>query len=663
MWKELKGKKIIVFDKETDGFVDDMTTIHCGTLIDAVTKKLTELGPDAIEGITKELDEYDVIVGHNIIGYDLVVLKKWYDWEPKKHVIILDTLWMSRMYSPDMEGGHSLGAWGHRLGDVKQEYYPVIDPEQPVYNKDEKNPSKNPCWTGSIYTKRMGDYCTQDVRVNVKLFWKLVNLLKNFSWQSIICEMNVAILIQRQMEHGFVFDYAKAEILHAKFLERIAELEDEVHNTFRPLPKLVREIQPRVKMNGVVSSVGLKKLGNWEELISTPEFTRHEKTVIEGYTGPGGNREEVTRIEKSVEYHSGSFSLIEWPEFSLGSRQQIGERLTIAGYKLTKKTKKGNMIIDDAVLQHAVDAGIAEAKPLAEYFVITKREGMVKDWLSRSRLEDDGSYVIHGYVNSMGAVTHRMTHSSPNIAQAPAAKKDKKTGDFLYGLKGNYGADCRQLFIVRPGYKLVGCDASGLELRCLANYMKDAAYTDTLLNGDIHTANQEAAGLPTRDMAKTFIYGFLYGAGDKKIGSIVDGNGKIGKALKEQFLRNTPALKKLRENVIDAAESRGWLKGIDGRILRVRHGYAALNTLLQGMGAIVMKYWLVEVAKVADAEGLDWNPVANIHDEGQFEVVEAHTERFAEICEESFPIVSKQLGSKCLLEGKAMIGSSWKETH
>lgn len=661
MWKELKDKEIAVKDFETDGFLEDLTTVHCGTIIDALTGSIYEQNEEGTQSLLKILDSFDVLVGHNIIGYDLPMLKKMYNWEPTKHVIILDTLWMSRMYSPDLDGGHSLGAWGRRLGDVKTEYYPVSDPAQPVYNKNELNPSKNPCWTGSIYTEAMGNYCTQDVKVNVKLFWKLVELLRNFSWRSIICEMDTAAIIQRQITHGFVFDYERAESLHAKFLERIAELEDEVHNTFHPLPKLTKEFQPKIKMDGVVSSVGLKKLEDWENLVPQPEHTRTQETesyciqVDEG--DPEAFQDEgkwwVSRERKvnKVEYHSGAISFIEWPEFSLGSRQQIAERLIRAGYKLTKFTEKKNAIIDDAVLQEAADAGIEEAKPLAEYFLITKREGMVKDWLARAKWhEDQGVYRIHGYVNTLGAITNRMGHSSPNVAQVPASYSP-------------YGKECRALFTVRAGYKLVGCDASGLELRCLASYMKDVEYARTILTGDIHSKNQEAAGLPTRDMAKVFIYSFLYGGGDLKVGQIVGGNGKTGKALKEKFLEATPALKKLREAVINAAGDRGWLKGIDGRILRVRKAYAALNTLLQGMGAIVMKYWLIEVSRRAEEEKLNWNPSANIHDEGQFEVLEKDVSRFCEICEEAFPKISKDLNLFCELAGEAKVGVTWNETH
>ena len=308
-------------------------------------------------------------------------------------------------------------------------------------------------------------------------------------------------------------------------------------------------------------------------------------------------------------------------------------------------------MINDAVLQVAADAGIPEAKPLAEYFMITKREGMLKSWLEKARWhEDQGVYRIHGYVNSLGAGTHRMTHAAPNVAQVPAPKSP-------------YGKECRKLFTIRKGYKLVGCDASGLELRMLSHYMNDDKYTKELLEGDIHTANQLAAGLPTRDLAKTFIYGFLYGGGDAKIGQIVGGGSKEGKALKKKFLEGTPALKKLREGVANAVKERPWLKGLDGRIVRVRSPHSAVNTLLQSAGAIVCKYWLIEFMRVLDSRGIYAQPCANIHDEASVEVKEEDAEEVAKVMEEAFLTVSSMLKSNCLLEGEAKIGETWYDVH
>lgn len=637
---ELDNLRIGVFDKEADGFLEKVSQVFCGAVINARDKTDRILfGPEDIQKSLDHLGTFDVLVGQNIIGYDFPMLAKLFDWHPRPGVIILDTLWMSRMYHPDIEGGHSLGAWGKRLGNEKKEYYPITDPQQPLYDEaadPASNPKADKGWDDAVYTENMGLYCMQDVDVNVDLFHKLLELLANYSFRSIICEMQTAKIIQRQMQHGFVFNYKEAEMLHAELMERKNELEDEVHETFEPLPKIVREVQPRVKKDGTVSSVGLKKLVDWESLICVPEFTEEL----------GGKS-----------YDSGSFSLIEWPDFSLGSRQQIAERLVRGGFKLTKFTEKGNPIIDDGTLKDAVDAGIAEAKPLAEYFMITKREGMVADWLRRAEWhEDQGVHRIHGFVNSMGAITNRMTHNSPNVGQVVAPKSP-------------YGKECRSLYTTRPGYKLVGCDASGLELRCLATYMKDPAYRDTVIHGseeegtDVHTINQKAAGLATRDQAKTFIYGYLYGAGDAKVGKIVGGSSKQGKLLKAKFLEKTPALKKLRENINNVTSHRKWLKGIDGRILRVRSPHAALNTLLQGAGAVMMKYWLVEVMRVVDERGIDANPVANIHDEANLEVKEEYAEEVAKIMEEAFTVVTEQLGLFCPLAGEAHVGETWYDVH
>ena len=185
--------------------------------------------------------------------------------------------------------------------------------------------------------------------------------------------------------------------------------------------------------------------------------------------------------------------------FNPGSRQQIAEKLMELGWKPTQKTEKGSIIVDEAVLEK-ID--LPEAKLFLDYLLLQKRISQVKSWLEA--LGNDGR--VHGKVITNGAVTGRMTHSSPNMAQIP------NHGSL-------YGAECRACWTVDDGNVLVGCDASGLELRMLAHYMKDADYVKTVVEGsskdgtDVHTKNQKAAGLQTRDQAKTFIYGFLYGAG------------------------------------------------------------------------------------------------------------------------------------------------------
>jgi DNA polymerase I-like protein with 3'-5' exonuclease and polymerase domains len=277
--------------------------------------------------------------------------------------------------------------------------------------------------------------------------------------------------------------------------------------------------------------------------------------------------------------------------------------------------------------------------------MLQKRLGLVSAWIDA--VDETGR--IHGKVNTCGAVTGRMTHSSPNLAQVPASHSP-------------YGEDCRELFTVDDGYCLVGMDASGLELRMLAHYMNDEDYTNEVINGDIHTANQRAANLESRDKAKTFIYAFLYGAGDSKIGSVVGGTAKDGKRLKQDFLKNTPALKKLRTRVTASADT-GSLIGLDGRVLHVRSPHAALNTLLQSAGAIVMKRAVVLLDHFSQVYKIDYKLVGQIHDEVQVEVAEKQADFFGDLAVNCVRRAGKDFKLNCPLDGDYKIGTTWRETH
>lgn len=328
--------------------------------------------------------------------------------------------------------------------------------------------------------------------------------------------------------------------------------------------------------------------------------------------------------------------------FNVGSRKQIAERLSSLGVPFEKLTEKGNPIVDEKVLE-GID--LPEAKIISEYLMLQKRYAQVNSWLEH--VKDDGR--VHGRVISNGAITGRMTHQSPNMAQIPS-------------VHSAYGHECRSCWIVPENKKLVGFDASGLELRMLAHYMNDEEFTNVLLDEDIHTRNQLAAGLETRPQAKTFIYAFLYGAGDAKIGSIVGGSSKDGAELKQRFLRNTPALEDLRERVTRAS-GRGFLLGLDGRKLWVRSEHAALNTLLQAAGAIVMKQALVILDQYASQWGLNYKFIGNIHDEVQTEVLEEHADKFGYLAVECLKAAGIHYNLRCPLDGEYKIGNTWADTH
>lgn len=329
--------------------------------------------------------------------------------------------------------------------------------------------------------------------------------------------------------------------------------------------------------------------------------------------------------------------------FNAGSRQQVAERLSAKGAVWTERTPTGKPMVDEKTLKE--NSHVPEAAQVLEYLLLQKRYAQVNSWLEH--VQEDGR--VHGRVTTNGAVTGRMTHQSPNMAQVPSSNSE-------------YGKECRECWIVPEGRRLVGADASGLELRMLAHYMNDQEFTDVLLKEDIHTRNQIASGLATRPQAKTFIYAFLYGAGDAKIGSIVGGSSRDGAELRSRFLRNTPALETLRTRV-GTASKRGWLRGLDGRKLFVRSEHSALNTLLQAAGAIVMKKALVILDEQAKSLGIDYKLVGNIHDEIQSEVASEQAEAFGKLAVESIKAAGVSFELRCPLDGEYQIGDTWAETH
>ena len=494
--------------------------------------------------------------------------------------------------------GHSLAYWGEKLGYLKGNYSD---------------------W--SRYTVEMLEYCKQDVFVNEHVYKELLSELSGFGDPSIFLEHSVQNIIQNQVQNGWSLDQHKARDLVAGLKEESYNLEEEVQKVFKPLPTFIKEVLPKIKKDGSTSVVGLKFLGDrWEEV-------------------------------------AGPFTRIDWPSFNLGSRQQIGRYLKHFGWEPKVFTETGHAIVSEDVLKNV--KGIPEASLIASYLLVGKRIAQVTSWLEAV---NETTQRVHGYVNTNGAVTGRMTHSKPNMAQVPASKFDKDTGDMLWGEAGGWGADCRACWIVEEGYKLVGIDASGLELRMLAHYMNDPVYTDTILTGDIHTANQKAAGLTTRNQAKTFIYAYLYGAGDEKIGSIVGGGRKKGKQLKESFLEATPALAELKANVAQSA-AKGYITGLDKRRVFIRSEHAALNSLLQSAGALVMKQALVILDDYATRWKLDYKFVGNIHDEFQVEVREDHAERFGSLAASCIEAAGIYFNLRCPLAGEFKIGNNWAETH
>jgi DNA polymerase I-like protein with 3'-5' exonuclease and polymerase domains len=507
--------------------------------------------------------EYDQIIGHNLIGFDAPVLRTvWNIGIPKSKAV--DTLILSRLLNPVIDGGHSLKAWGQRLEDRKIEF-----------NFEDFD---------NGLTEEMRDYCIQDVRLTRKLYKYIVKSLNEWKdpSKSILLEHDIAVICRQQEREGFKLDVDSAQSLRASFMDRMGVIEDEVQAVF---PPIVEE--------------------RWSE--KTGKRLKDKVTI-----------------------------------FNLASRKQIAERLITKGWKPTKHTEKGQAIVDEGTLE---DIDIPEAQLIAEYLMLQKRVGMIDAWLKHV---DENTDRVHGGIITNGTITGRMTHRNPNLGQVPSVTKP-------------FGQEIRSLWTVDQGNVLVGTDLAGIELRCLAHYMQDEEWQEELLNGDIHQKNADAAGI-TRPQAKTLIYATLYGAGPSKVGSIVGGGAKEGNEILHRFYSNTPKLRILMEKVSKVA-SKGYVPGLDGRRILVRSEHAALNSLLQGCGAIIAKQWCIEAHKTLRQQGLPVQQVAFVHDEIQIETEEKHGEDVAQIMCDAASQAGITLGFRCPVDAEAKIGKNWFETH
>ena len=574
-----------IFDIETDGLFDVCTKIHCLVLKNVDNNKILSLSVD--EALDK-LSKADVIIGHNIIKFDIPVIKKLYP-NFKTEAKIFDTLVATRLLFPDVKekdfqrkdfprdciGRHSLKAWGNRIGNYKAEF-----------DTDWKT-----------FTPEMLEYCKQDVEVTYNLY-KMIEE-KTYSQQAMDLEHNVAQLIYNQEVYGFTFNTEKARSLYSALNGRRHMLESELQDLFPP---------------------------ETERIPFIPKVNNKSKGYIKG---------KVFYKEKTT-------------VFNPSSRQHIASRLINKyNWKPSIYTDDGTPKLDETILE---SLPYPEAEILCEHFLLDKRIGQLATG-AQAWLKHEKNNKIHGTCNTNSTVTARATHSYPNMAQIPSVSVP-------------YGKECRALFTVPTGKKLVGIDVSGLEVRMLAHYMArydNGKYAKVVLDGDIHSETQTLAGLDSRDLAKRFYYCFLYGGGVTKIASVTGKTVPQASKIKKRFLNNLPALSKLIEDVQQAAE-RGYLTGLDKRKVKVRSSHAALNTLLQSSGALVCKQWLVEFDKVIKqiphAQQVVW-----VHDEIQVECLEKDAEQVGQLAVKAIKDTGEYFNLRLPLTGEYKIGDNWSETH
>jgi DNA polymerase I-like protein with 3'-5' exonuclease and polymerase domains len=579
--KKVKGEKIIQ---------REATRIHCLIIRDYHTDEVEVYREDRMREGLERLAAMDVVIGHNIIGYDLPVLQRLYG--PVEFTAkVFDTLVAARLLWPDARNhpykGNSLARLGIPAGCPKME-----GPEQ---------------W--EVWTQEMEDYCIGDTRTSKAIFnWLRPRLTKYKG--PLKLEHAFATEIARQQDNGVVINIEEAEdLIDYMELER-AKAFDKLQLVFPPT-----EVQMKTKVKFV--------------------------------------------------------------PFNPGSPQQVAKRLKERYGWEAPCTDKGNPSVTETIL---LGLPYDEADALLHYQMAAKRITQIQDWVRRAR-ESRTPGIIHPAINTLGTATSRCAHQQPNQTACPKVLVGPD-GMPLAGYPGRYGVECRRLWGPKPDMVQVGCDASGLELRMLGAALfrfDEGSYARVVVNGDIHSLNMKAGGLQTRDQSKTTIYAFLYGSGDENLGITIAKHPSltvrqrkaysnrsmagIGRDFRNKFLTTLPALAKLQAFCRQAASERGFINLLDGRRAPIRSEHSALNVLLQGNGAVVMKLALVLACRALRDAGIAFGLLLNCHDEFQLETHANSAVHAGNICVDAIKMAGKRLEIPCPLGGEYKIGKNWSETH
>ncbi len=621
----------VVVDLEATGLDVDTVKMHClvvqqpGVEPEVFRPGQLRAGIDRLNSLLE--DHSMILAGHNVIEYDIPILRRYGLVEPGK---VYDTLVISRavyagsaLSEKDKEfvrknpgvdkqvlslRTHSLKAWGIRLHNNKGDY----DGGWETFNEE------------------MLSYCIQDVALCCDLLALLDDKIPR---DAALLECDVARLCRRMRLHGVGFDVPAAARLVAELAERRDKLVVQLRESFAP----------------------------WYTPgeVKYPKRSQQSRAFEPGTVG-------YKNVSKDCPYQD-----IDLTEFNPSSGQHIADRLVkVCGWKPSQYTESGKVSTTAEVLR---DLPFKEAELLAEYQELNKIIGYIAEgksaWL---KLEQNGR--LHGKVQPTGTVTSRAAHSNPNLGNVPS--------------RSALGHACRSLFVARAGAPgeartvLVGADASGLQLRGLAHYLArwdSGAFSKQCETGDIHEYMRQGTKLLTRDRQKTWTYAKLFGAGKGKLGQIAIQDRILARErgidcdippqrraalLGQQTLDNLgnaiPAFSEL-EKVLRKCAKRGWMTTLDGRQLAVGSEHLAISVLLQGFEACVMKKAMVLAAPQLRMYGAEY--VLWVHDEFQVECEPELAEWVGKTLVNAMYEAGNSFDLRVRIDGEYKVGTNWGETH
>ncbi len=627
--------KFVFGDLEANGLLREATKVWCGVFKDRDTKEVVKFTPNQIPEMLAYMDTIDVLVMHNGIGYDWPLLKKLHGYVFKGKRV--DTVVMSRLLNPKRlvpfncpDKGiapHGLEAWGYRVGRGK-----------PSHDEWDR------------YSPEMLHRCTEDVEILELVYDALLEEAEGGDWEkAFLLSFRLFENLQRQESFGWLVDQEHMETCIRQLTTWIRRIDSVI------TPKLPLILEPEEqKIKGEYKYVKSPFLKSGEYSKATSEWI--SAADLDPLTRPVG----------------GSYSRISFRRVNLNSGQETKAYLLEAGWEpLEWNTNDAGERTSPKLSKDDPFEGIEgkTGKLVARRVQCRHRRSSVEGL--QGLIRDDGR--IASAVNTL-AVTGRATHRG--IVNIP------KAGSF-------FGKQMRRIFTSPPGKVVVGTDSDACQIRMLAGRMNDPVYTDNVINGDkdagtdIHTVNMRAAKLPNRDAAKTFFYGFLFGAGDAKVGKIVNGTAAVGRQLKTQFLEGLPALGSLIERLTTewkkSARQRfnakfnrmeyfnGKITGLDGRPIVVPSEHQILVYLLQSDEAIMMtaayNRFHIRMDRLGYTFGKEYGTVCWYHDEFTVECDEDIAHIVKKESEDAIAWAGNYFKIPCPHLGQGKIGKNWYSIH
>ena len=605
----------IIYDIETNGLIDTVDTIWLVVTKNIDTNEIItfsdyDVDSKPLNELVPFLNKATVLIGHNIIGYDNVVMHKLLNWTPPTSIKMIDTMIISQMNNFRREGKHSLKNFGLILNDAKG--------ESPDFLK---------------YSPEMKTYAIQDVNLNHKVYKYVINeaqqLIANRPkfQQALRTEHAIAELCSQQIKTKWKFNTPLARKHYEYLASEMKIIEDEINPTLKPRKVLIDKDPKKAKylQDGRFSSVSARMLS---QFLGT----------------------EIKQTDTDKWNPNDTFQRFNMIEADLGNMDQVRGMLLDNGWQPSQYTPKGEpKITEDTLSSIKGDIG----QKVLKYYQLRSRHSVLRGWIELAEANNDRVYVE---AFNIGTPTYRQRHSK--IVNVPSSNSF-------------FGKEMRELFIADTDKVMVGCDSSGNQIRALGHYLNSKEINDHILNGDIHQRTADVVGVP-RQLAKSLLYATIFGAGFAKLGKMVNGIEDLekGKEVKNKLYVAFPGLKELNNRLnkffytTQNKDGMGFIPALDGRKIYAESSFKLLNYLLQAYEAITVKSAVVNAFKMFKEEKLNVDMLGLIHDEVQVQTKPENIKRVKEILSYSFgDFITKELELNIQMAGDAKEGKNWYETH